>query len=84
MKSNKPEVVVITGASAGVGRATAQAFARRGAHIALIARGIKGLEGARKDVEDLGGKAIVLRSDSMIPFMPSPGRPKITSMLPSP
>ena len=63
MKLNKPEVVVITGASAGVGRATAQAFARRGACVALIARGIKGLEGARKDVEHLGGKAIVLPAD---------------------
>jgi NADP-dependent 3-hydroxy acid dehydrogenase YdfG len=39
----KPEVVVITGASAGVGRATAQAFARRGARIGLIARGADGL-----------------------------------------
>src|SRR4051812_23181405 len=41
-----PEVVVITGASAGVGRATAQAFARRGARIGLLARGREGLEGA--------------------------------------
>ncbi len=44
---NKREVVVITGASAGVGRATAQAFAKRGARIGLIARGKDGLEGAR-------------------------------------
>src|SRR5689334_3694120 len=57
------EVVVITGASAGVGRATAQAFARRGARIALIARGRKGLEGARRDVESLGGEAIALPLD---------------------
>lgn len=46
-----PEVVVITGASAGVGRATARAFAQRGANIGLLARGRDGLEGARHDVE---------------------------------
>ena len=63
MNSNKPEVVVITGASAGVGRATAQAFAKRGAHIGLLARGVKGLEGAREDAERLGGKGLVLPTD---------------------
>src|SRR5690349_20304488 len=56
-------VVVITGASAGVGRATACAFAKEGAKIGLIARGRDGLEGARKDVERLGGKALVLPAD---------------------
>jgi NAD(P)-dependent dehydrogenase (short-subunit alcohol dehydrogenase family) len=56
-------VVVITGASAGVGRATAQAFARRGARIGLIARGEAGLEGARADVESLGGQALVVSAD---------------------
>src|SRR5665213_1636547 len=62
-ESMKPEVVVITGASAGVGRATACAFARRGARIGLIARGADGLEGARNDVEALGGTALVLPVD---------------------
>ena len=57
------EVVVITGASAGVGRATAQRFAKEGARIGLIARGIDGLEGARRDVEKLGGKAFVITVD---------------------
>jgi NADP-dependent 3-hydroxy acid dehydrogenase YdfG len=42
--TKRPEVVVVTGASAGVGRATAQAFARQGAHIGLLARGRAGLE----------------------------------------
>ncbi|MFN2517152.1 MAG: SDR family oxidoreductase [Pyrinomonadaceae bacterium] len=58
-----PEVIVITGASAGVGRATARAFARRGAHIGLLARGRDGLEGTQRDVESLGGRAIVLPAD---------------------
>lgn len=61
--SQTPEVVVITGASAGVGRAAVQAFARRGAHIGLIARGEAGLEGARREVEELGGKALMLPTD---------------------
>ena len=57
------EVVVITGASAGVGRATVRRFARHGARIGLLARGPDGLEGARKDVEKLGGKALVVPVD---------------------
>ena len=58
-----PEVVVITGASAGVGRATVREFARRGAHVGLIARGPEGLEGARREVERAGGKAQVFAAD---------------------
>lgn len=59
----KRQVVVITGASAGVGRATARAFAKRGAKIGLIARGGQGLEATRQDVENLGGQAIIIQAD---------------------
>src|SRR5437867_8710124 len=58
-----PRVIVITGASAGVGRAAAKAFARERARIGLIARGRAGLEGARRDVEENGGDALVLPLD---------------------
>lgn len=58
-----PRVIVITGASAGVGRATARAFAAEGAHIALIARGEEGLAAAKRDVELLGGRALVVPAD---------------------
>jgi NAD(P)-dependent dehydrogenase (short-subunit alcohol dehydrogenase family) len=60
---NKSEVIVVTGASAGVGRATARAFGRRGARIGLLARGRDGLEAARREVEEAGGQAIVLPVD---------------------
>ena len=57
------EVVVITGASAGVGRAVVRRFARDGACIALLARGRDGLEAARREVESAGGRALVLPTD---------------------
>ena len=47
-----PDVVVVTGASGGVGRATAVAFGRQGASVALLARGEDGLAGAARDVRD--------------------------------
>src|SRR5437763_6337385 len=59
----KPEVVVVTGASAGVGRAAVREFARQGAHIGLVARGRDGLQGARREVEAAGGKALVVPTD---------------------
>lgn len=61
---NASRVIVITGASAGLGRAIAQAFARsERARIGLIARGKDGLEGAKEEVESFGGSALILPTD---------------------
>lgn len=57
------QVVVITGASAGVGRAAAHAFASEGARIALIARNRQALEEVKREVEERGGQALVLPLD---------------------
>jgi NAD(P)-dependent dehydrogenase (short-subunit alcohol dehydrogenase family) len=62
-KDRSPRTVVVTGASAGVGRATARAFGRLGARVGLIARGIEGLEGARREIEASGGEALALPAD---------------------
>lgn len=56
-------VAVITGASAGVGRATARALARRGWSIGLLSRGRRGLDAAREEVERAGLRAIVVSTD---------------------
>jgi NAD(P)-dependent dehydrogenase (short-subunit alcohol dehydrogenase family) len=61
--AEESRVVVITGASAGIGRATARAFAARGARVGLIARNAEALEEARKEVETRGGKAVVVIAD---------------------
>ena len=58
-----PKVVVVTGASAGLGRATARLFAKKGADVALIARGKDGLEAAKREVEAYGRRALVLPTD---------------------
>jgi NAD(P)-dependent dehydrogenase (short-subunit alcohol dehydrogenase family) len=58
-----PQVVVVTGASGGIGRATAVAFARRGDKVALLARGVTGLEAAAEDVRDAGGTPLVIPVD---------------------
>lgn len=60
---SNPEVVVITGASAGLGRAIALEFAKNGAHIGLLARGEAGLQSAAREVEAAGGKALILPTD---------------------
>jgi len=56
-------VVVVTGASAGVGRAVIRALGERGASVGLLARGADGLEGARRDVEAAGGRALAIQVD---------------------
>ncbi|MFN2562902.1 MAG: SDR family oxidoreductase [Jatrophihabitans sp.] len=55
--------VVVTGASGGIGRAVARAYGARGANVALLARGEKGLLAAAEDVEAAGGAALVLPTD---------------------
>jgi NAD(P)-dependent dehydrogenase (short-subunit alcohol dehydrogenase family) len=56
-------VVMVTGASAGIGRATVRELARRGASLGLLARGRDGLEAARREAEELGGRGLVLIAD---------------------
>src|SRR3954451_6551317 len=57
------KVIAITGASAGVGRATAREFGKLGASVGLLARGRDGLEAAKREVEEAGGRALVLPTD---------------------
>lgn len=56
-------MVVITGASAGVGRATAFEFAKHGAKIGLLARGLNRLEATKAEIESKGGQAFVIPTD---------------------
>ena len=60
---NSGRVVVVTGASAGVGRATVRAFAGEGARVGLIARDTEGLHAAAREVDELGGKGLAAPAD---------------------
>ena len=62
MKEANP-IVVITGGTAGIGRATVREFARNGHDVAILARGKDGLEAARREVEALGRRALAIRTD---------------------
>jgi NAD(P)-dependent dehydrogenase (short-subunit alcohol dehydrogenase family) len=57
------KVVVVTGGSAGVGRSVVAEFARNGYDVAVLARGRAGLDGAMKDVENAGGRALAIETD---------------------
>ena len=57
------EVVVVSGASGGLGRAIAHSFAKRGARVALLARGEEGLQAAAREVRELGGEALAIPTD---------------------
>jgi NADP-dependent 3-hydroxy acid dehydrogenase YdfG len=57
------KVAVVTGASAGVGRAVVREFAQQGYDVGLIARGLDGLEAARREVESMGRRAVVAAAD---------------------
>lgn len=61
--SNRKGVAVITGASAGLGRACAREFAKKGYDVGLLARGKEGLEGAKREVEEMGRKATYVQVD---------------------
>ncbi len=61
--SKSPQTVVVTGASAGVGRAIAVGFGKRGWQVAVIARGHDGLESAKQEIKATGGKALAIQAD---------------------
>ena len=63
MSGSAARVVVVTGASAGVGRSVARELARRGDSLGLIARGPHGLDATRQEVEALGGRAVAIPAD---------------------
>lgn len=67
-KYGKGKVIVVTGASAGVGRAVVRRFARERAVIGLMARGQEGLDAAQREVEHAGGKALALPTDVSDPI----------------
>ena len=59
----RPQVIVVTGASGGVGRAVVRMLAQRGARVGLLARGRDGLNGAKREVEQEGGRGLVIPTD---------------------
>jgi NAD(P)-dependent dehydrogenase (short-subunit alcohol dehydrogenase family) len=63
MAMDRAGIVVVSGASAGIGRAVARRFGAAGWRVALIARGVDGLEAARREIEDAGGEAMVIVAD---------------------
>ena len=62
-KDFRGKTVVIAGASAGLGRAMVREFAKHGANVGMIARGIDGLKAANDEVEELGGHGYIAQAD---------------------
>ena len=60
---SESKVIVLTGASGGVGRATARKLGERGCRVGLVARGRAGLEAAKAEIEERGGEAIAIPAD---------------------
>ena len=63
MSTGNARTVVVTGGTAGIGRATAREFARHGCKVAVLARGKDGLDATRRDIEELGGSALSIPTD---------------------
>jgi NAD(P)-dependent dehydrogenase (short-subunit alcohol dehydrogenase family) len=63
MNSESRKIAVVTGGTAGIGRATVREFARQGYDVAILARGPDGLEAARREVEELGREALSIPTD---------------------
>jgi NAD(P)-dependent dehydrogenase (short-subunit alcohol dehydrogenase family) len=76
-----PSVVVVTGASAGVGRASVRAFAGRGADVGLLARDSDGLRAAAKEVEELGRRALAVPTDVTDPEQVESAAARVESRL---
>src|SRR3954468_10170014 len=62
-KVKRRRIVVVSGASAGIGRAVARRFGQERWRVALIARGVDGLEAARREIDTMGGEAMVIPCD---------------------
>ncbi|MGA5193171.1 SDR family oxidoreductase [Streptomyces exfoliatus] len=81
LRSFEGRTVVVTGASAGVGRATARAFGASGARVALLARGRVGLEAAAAEVERAGGTALIVPVDMAVPAQVEAAADQVESRL---
>jgi NAD(P)-dependent dehydrogenase (short-subunit alcohol dehydrogenase family) len=78
---SSPRIVLVTGASAGAGRAIAVAFGRAGYRVGLIARGSEGLESARHEIERHGGTALAIVADVADPAAVSNAADEIEAAL---